>query len=59
MIKDLKSKIPVKDGNITSGIKAKNDKGKEYPKSVDYFVIDDFPELVKSYGSKPNKLVLS
>ena len=28
MIKDLKSKIPVKDGNITSGIKAKNDKGK-------------------------------
>ena len=34
MIKDLKSKIPVKDGNITSGIKAKNDKGKEYPKSI-------------------------
>ena len=59
MIKDLKSKIPVKDGNITSGIKAVSEKtGKEYPKSVDYFVIDDFPELIKSYGLKPNKLVL-
>ena len=59
MIKDLKSKIAVKDGSITSGIKAVSEKtGKEYPKSVDYFVIDDFPELIKSYGLKPNKLVL-
>lgn len=59
MITDLKYKIPVDArGAITSGIKATNSAGKEYPKSVDYFVIDDFPELKRSYGDKPNKLVL-
>lgn len=59
MIKELKYKIPVKEGNITTGIKAVSQStGKEYPKSVDYFVIDDFPELTKAYGTKPNKLVL-
>lgn len=60
MINDLKYKIPVDSrGSITSGIKATSKTtGKEYPKSVDYFVIDDFPELKQSYGDKPQKLVL-
>ncbi len=59
MIDDLKYKIPIDPrGSITTGIKTKNSKGIEYPKAVDYFVIDDFPELKHSYGEKPNKLVL-
>lgn len=56
----LRPKINVdKRGKITTGIKALSEKtGKEYPKAVDYFNIEDFPELQKSYGEKPNKLVL-
>jgi len=35
-------------GKITTGIKAISAKTqKEYPKATDYFVIDDFPELIK------------
>ena len=59
MITDLKYKIPVNsNGAITTGIKATNSKGTEYPKSVDYFVVEQFPELIKAYGDKPKKLVL-
>jgi len=56
----LRPKINVdKRGKITTGIKAISEKTqKEYPKATDYFVIDDFPELVKCYGDKPKKLVL-
>lgn len=59
MIKDIKFKIPVDSrGSITSGIKATNSEGKEYPKAVDYFVVNDFKELLNSYGDKPTKLLL-
>lgn len=60
MIKDLNFRIPCNsNGSITSGIKAiSKTTGKEYPKAVDYFVINDFKELVASYGDKPNKLVI-
>lgn len=60
MIKDLKFKIPVNPkGSITSGIKKISEKtGNEYPASIDYFNILDFPELIKSYGDKPKKLVI-
>lgn len=59
MIVNLKKKLSVNPlGSIKTGIKAKNSAGKEYPKAVDYFVIDKFPELIKSYGEKPNKLVI-
>ncbi|WP_448510665.1 recombination directionality factor [Immundisolibacter sp.] len=57
---ELKFKIPCNpNGAITSGIKVVSERtGKEYPKALDYFVIEDFPELVNSYGQKPKKLVL-
>ena len=59
MIALKRNKINVdKRGKISTGIKAVNDKGVEYPKAVDYFVIDEFPELLKAYGTKPTKLVL-
>lgn len=60
MIKNLsKNRISVdKRGKITTGLKVANKTGAEYPKAVDYFVIDEFPELVKVYGSKPKKLVI-
>jgi len=34
----------------------KSDKG--YPKSLDYFNIETFPELVNAYGNKPEKLIV-
>lgn len=59
MIKNMPTRITVdKRGKITSGMKAMNTRGVEYPKSLDYFNIDDFPELKRSYGEKPKKLVL-
>lgn len=56
----LRPKINVdKRGKITTGIKAISERTqKEYPKATDYFVITDFPELMKSYGEKPTKLVI-
>lgn len=45
-------------GKITTGIKAKNAKGVEYPKALDYFNISDFPELLEVYGEKPAKLLV-
>ncbi len=55
MIKDIQARINVDHrGKITTG--KKSDKG--YPQTTDYFVVDDFPELKKCYGEKPQKLVL-
>ena len=59
MIDDLKFKIPVKEGSITSGIKAISERTKkEYPKAVDYFNVTDYPELINAYGDNPKKLVI-
>lgn len=59
MIDDLKFKIPVKEGSITSGIKAISERTKkEYPKAIDYFNVDDFPEIINAYGKMPKKLVV-
>lgn len=41
-------------GKIHLGIKAKNDKGVEYPKMVDYFVCP--PEVQELFGEKPKEL---
>jgi len=41
-------------GKIHLGVKAKNEKGVEYPKAVDYFVVPE--EVKKVYGEKPEKL---
>lgn len=47
-------------GKIHLGIKAKNDKGIEYPKAVDYFVFPEgypqYQELVDTFGEKPKEL---
>jgi hypothetical protein len=46
-------------GKIHLGIKATNDKGKEYPRAVDYFVLpDDRPDLVEIFGDKPRELTI-
>jgi hypothetical protein len=42
-------------GKITTGMKRP---GSELPMSTDYFVIDDFPELVAVYGPKPTTLLV-
>ncbi len=44
-------------GKIRTGIKAKNEKGVEYPKAVDYFVCDD-PRFRAIYGDKPQHLTV-
>ena len=44
-----------KRAKIKTGIKIKKD-GREYPKSLDYFLIEPFPELVEAYGEKPTQL---
>ena len=55
MIKDIKARISCDPkGKITTG--KKSEKG--YPQSTDYFVIEEFPELVAAYGTQPKKLVL-
>ena len=41
-----------KRGSITSGLRGKK-------QSIDYFRITDFEELVRVYGDKPDKLVIS
>jgi hypothetical protein len=45
-------------GKITTGIKTKSKAGKDIPKSLDYFNISKFPELVAVYGEKPDKLFI-
>lgn len=55
----LGARLPVL-GKIKIGGKTKNQNGKEYPVSYDYFVVDEkskYAELFKNaYGEKPNKL---
>ena len=59
MIKNLKLRVPVDSrGKITSGEKAVNSSGVEYPKSLEYFNIQPFQELINSYGEKPDRLVV-
>lgn len=41
-------------GKIHLGIKTKKDKGPEYPKATDYFVVPD--EVAAVYGKKPTEL---
>jgi len=45
-------------GKITTGMKGTSSAGKEIPKSLDYFNVTKFPELIEVYGDKPNKLIL-
>lgn len=55
----LKTRFNVdKRGKITTGIKALSSNNVEYPKTTDYFVIDDFSEIIEVYGGKPKKLVV-
>lgn len=54
----LKTRFNVdKRGKITTGIKVVNN-NTEYPKTTDYFVVDEFSEIVAVYGAKPKKLVI-
>jgi hypothetical protein len=46
-------------GKIHLGIKTTNDKGKEFPKAVDYFVLpEDRPDLKELFGEKPRELTI-
>jgi hypothetical protein len=58
LLKSFVLRLNVKEGKIKSGTKKVNAAGKEYPASLDYFNIDDFPELKAGYGEKPAKLVI-
>jgi hypothetical protein len=56
MIKNLSIRLNCdKRGKITSGIKT--DKG--FPKSVDYFDVSDFPEIIAEYGAQPKKILIA
>ena|SRR3990167_2110476 len=55
MITNIRFRITTDQrGKISTG--KKSDAG--YPQSLDYFYIDDFPELIKAYGNKPQKLLV-
>jgi hypothetical protein len=57
--KDMRQRIACDQrGKIKTGMKAKNNQGKEYPKSLDYFNVDAFPELINVYGLKPDRLIV-
>lgn len=43
-------------GKITTGTKGKSKGGEDIPKSLDYFNITKFEELIEIYGKKPDKL---
>lgn len=44
-------------GKIHLGVKATNQKGKEYPRAVDYFVLpEDRPDLAERFGAQPREL---
>jgi len=49
---------PDRRGKITTGTKGLSSKGKKIPKSLDYFNLQKFPELIEVYGDKPNKLII-
>ena len=53
----IQFKMPVDDrGKITSGVKGALKNGGK--KSVDYFRVDDFEEIVHYYGTKPETLII-
>ena len=55
MIKNMRYRVAVDSrGKITSG--KKSEKG--YPQSLDHFNVSEFPELIKGYGERPQKLVV-
>ena len=59
MIKEYRARVMVDPrGKIKTGMKAKTPEGKEYPRSLDYFNIAAFPELVEAYGEKPTAFVV-
>lgn len=45
-------------GRIRLGIKKVSRNGKEYPAEVDYFVLNDAPDLIPLYGNKPKELLV-
>jgi hypothetical protein len=52
---DIKPRIASdKRGKIKTG--QRSEKG--FPQSLNYFNIDNFPELIAAYGNKPDKLIL-
>jgi hypothetical protein len=52
---DIKPRIASdKRGKIKTGMKSENG----YPKSLSYFNIENFPELLRAYGEKPDKLIV-
>jgi len=55
MIKDVSDvrRLP-RLGKIHLGVKMTNEKGVEYPRAVDYFIVPE--EVQKVYGEKPKKL---
>ena len=60
MLKTFRNRVTVKRGEpgksakITTGIPTTEGRGK----AVDYFVVDDFPELLAAYGHKPQMLIV-
>lgn len=56
MIKNLQIRLNCdKRGKITSGLKTE----KGFPKAVDYFVCDEFPEIIQEYGKQPKKIIIA
>jgi hypothetical protein len=54
MIKNIQLRVSSDPrGKIKSGMKVNN-----IPKSLDYFNISKFPELIRAYGEKPSVLIL-
>jgi hypothetical protein len=54
MLKSMRTRVGVKQGGkISTGIKVGN-----AGRGVDYFNIDDFPELIAAYGRKPQMLIV-
>lgn len=45
-------------GRIRLGVKVTNDRGTEYPRDVDHFVLRDAPSLVPYYGQAPQELLV-
>ena len=55
MIKNIQLRVSADPrGKIKSGMKS----AEGLPKSIDYFNISKFPELIKAYGEKPSVLIL-
>lgn len=59
MIKNFRARVMVDPrGKIKTGMMAKTPEGKQYPRSLDYFNLEPFPELKEAYGQKPASLVV-